>query len=115
MSPAMLTAAAGLSEAAIARATNQTVERVMELLGEEWQRGLVEPTGRGWRLTDEAERRFGAALRALGSEPIRVGPAHASRAHCAREVSSRRRRRWARGGDSEGADRHVRQPAAGPT
>ena len=73
MSPVALLSVAGMSERAIARATNQPVERVVELLGEEWQGGLVEPAEDGWRLTADAERRFGAALRALGSEPIIVG------------------------------------------
>jgi hypothetical protein len=63
----------GLTAEAIASATNQSPERVNEILGEEWRRGSVVPTDCGWRLSDQAERRFGPALRALGSGPIRVG------------------------------------------
>src|SRR3954447_10480301 len=62
--------ARGLSERTIAAATRQTVDQVTDILGQEWRRGTVEPAEGGWRLTADAERRFGEALRSLGAGPI---------------------------------------------
>lgn len=62
-----------LSEGAIALATRHTPAQIAEILREEHRRGIAERTPEGWRLSREAERRFGQALRALGDEQVEIG------------------------------------------
>lgn len=70
---ALATSRPGLSERAIALLTEQSVDRVTEILEEECRRGTVEPVDGGWRLTETAERLYGPALRAVGDGPIQIG------------------------------------------
>ncbi len=62
-----------LNEVAIAAAIRLNPARIAELLAEDGRRGIVVRAGGGWRLSDEAERAFGPALRGLGDGPVRLG------------------------------------------
>ncbi len=55
----------GLSTATIAARLNRSTEQTAQLLAESEDAGIVQAQGGGWRLSDEAERRFGQALRCL--------------------------------------------------
>lgn len=63
-------AAEGLSDTEIAQAIGLSTAAVQELLSSEARRGIVVRGPGGWRLTTDAERRYGHALRALGDGPI---------------------------------------------
>ena len=62
-----------LSEAAIALATRLRPAQIAAILREEHRRGTAERTPDGRCLSRDAERRFGAALRALGDEQVEIG------------------------------------------
>jgi hypothetical protein len=62
-----------LSEGAIALATRLSPAQIVEILREDCRRGVAERTPDGWRLSRDAERRFGPALRALGDEQVELG------------------------------------------
>ncbi len=61
-----------LSTATLAARLNRRVEWTEELLAESEADGIVESADGAWRLSVEAERRFGPALRALSlpSDPL---------------------------------------------
>jgi hypothetical protein len=61
-----------LSAATIAEATELGWEQVVDLLAFDRRRGVVVRVDGGWRLSDEAERTFGHALRGLGDGAISV-------------------------------------------
>ena len=60
-----LTAPHGLTTEELARSLQRSSEFVEDLLQESIDAGIVERTPAGWRLSEWAERRFGAALRSL--------------------------------------------------
>jgi uncharacterized protein with von Willebrand factor type A (vWA) domain len=55
----------GRSLGDVARSTGIRPSLLRELFREDEQRGIVEQTAGGWRLTPAASRRFGRALRDL--------------------------------------------------
>jgi hypothetical protein len=64
--------AGGMSAARIAVATWLSPAEVIRLLDDDRRRGIVVRVPGGWRLSEQAERTHGAALRALGDGPVRL-------------------------------------------